>query len=129
MKKEEKMTFVIDPDKNKSDIIYDNIIGTFHLTMDEQVKYLRRKNSLLEEKLAERTKYTFLFLFTFLALCFGIGLLCFDFYILGTILIITTFIFVIITLLLNFKIKTENLRTNEFDKIDEYISILKNKLK
>lgn len=129
MKKEEKMTFVIDPDKSKSDIIYDNIVSTLHLTMDEQVKYLRRKNYLLEEKLAERTKYILLFLFTFLALCFGIGLLCFDFYILGTILIIATFIFVIITLLLNFKNKAEEFRTNEFDKIDEYIDVLKSKLK
>ena len=129
MKKDERITFVIDPDKNKNDIIYDNVVESFHLTMDEQVKYLKKRVSYLEEKISERNKYALLFLFTFLALCFGIGLLCLDFYILGIVLIIATFIFIIITLLLNFRIKVEQFNANEFDKIDEYVKLLKNKLK
>lgn len=129
MKKDDKVTFVIDPEKTKNDIIYENTVNHLHLTMDEQVKFLRKKVTTLESELKERTNYTLLFIFTFIALIFGIGLICFDLYIPGIILVIATFIFVIIKLLLIFKNKTNELKSDEFDKVEEIIQILNSKLK
>lgn len=129
MKKEEKITLVINPDKTKEEIIYENVVSNLHLTMDEQVKFLRNKTFSLEKELKERTNNILLFLFSFLVLCFGILLLCFDLYILGIVLILATFLFIVLKLLLNFKIKEKALKNNEFDKVEELIQLFSKKLK
>lgn len=129
MKKEEKITLVINPDKTKEEIIYENVVSNLHLTMDEQVKFLRNKTFSLEKELKERTNNILLFLFSFLVLCFGILLLCFDLYILGIVLILATFLFIVLKLLLNFRIKEKALKNNEFDKVEELIQLFSKKLK
>ena len=105
------------------------MVSNLHLTMDEQVKFLRNKTFSLEKELKERTNNILLFLFSFLVLCVGILLLCFDLYILGIVLILATFLFIVLKLLLNFRIKEKALKNNEFDKVEELIQLFSKKLK
>ena len=129
MKKEDKIIFTVEPDKSKDELIYSNVVHNLNLTMDEQVKFLKGKVFSLERKLRERTSYILLFAFCSLALAFGITLLCLNFYVFGITLIVATFIFVILQLILNFHNKMKELESNEFDEVEALIKVLNDKLK
>ena len=110
MNKNEKIHIIVGEEKNKEELIYNNV-------------------STLEEKLKVRMFYTLILLFGFLSLCFSIILLIFDLYIPGIILIFTTFLFVIIKLSFHFRDRLQKYTSSEFDKVDQLKKLLEEKLK
>lgn len=129
MHKEEKINIIIGDEKTKEELIYNNVIRNLNLSNHDEIKYLKRKVYTLEEELKTRMLYTLIFLFAFVSLCFGIVLLAFDLYILGIILIFSTFLFVVVKLILYFKMTIKKHTSSEFDKVDQLKQLLEEKLK
>lgn len=129
MKNEEKINLLIQGEKTKEELIYNNVIRNLNLSNADEVKYLKGKVCTLEGELKTRMMYTLLFLFAFITLSFGVILLAFDLYLLGIILIFSTFAFVITKLILHFKNHLKMIKNDEFSKVDELKDLLEKKLK
>lgn len=129
MKKDEKVSILIDEERSKEELIYNNVVRNLNLSNHDEIKYLKKKMFSLEEELKTRMMYTLVFLFAFVTLCFGIILLAFDLYVLGAILIFSTFIFIVIKLLLHSKKLLKQKEDGEFEKVDELKKLLEDKLK
>lgn len=129
MKKDEKITILIENERNKDELIYNNVVRNLNLSNHDEIKYLKEKVFTLEDEMKTRMMYTLVFLFAFVTLCFGVILLAFDLYLLGCILIFATFIFVIIKLLLHFRSILKKNASTDFEKIDELKKLLEDKLK
>ena len=127
MNKNEKIHIIVGEEKNKEELIYNNVVKHLNLSNHDEIKYLKGRVSTLEEKLKVRMFYTLILLFGFLSLCFSIILLIFDLYIPGIILIFTTFLFVIIKLSFHFRDRLYT--SSEFDKVDQLKKLLEEKLK
>jgi len=129
MKKEEQINLIINDEKTKKELIYNNVVHNLKLSNNDEVKYLKKKVFSLEEELSIRMMYTLVLLFSFITLSFGIILMAFDLYILGILMIFATFGFVILKLILSFKKALKGAKSDEFDKVDELIKTLEEKLK
>lgn len=114
---------------SKNEIIYNNLIENMKLTEKDQLNYLKTKviNLELEEKNKRLT--LLLCLISLIGICFGCYLLIVDFYLLGILFIIGTFIGVIIRSYLMFKNILNTTRSTKYDKIENLRKILDSKLK
>jgi hypothetical protein len=129
MKKDEQINLIINDEKTKKELIYNNVVNNLKLSNNDEVKYLKKKTFGLEEELETRMMYTLMFLFSFITLTFGIILMVFDLHLLGIAMIFATFIFIIIKLIMSFKKSIKRAKSDEFDKVDELIKLLEDKLK
>lgn len=129
MKNDEKINLVIQNEKTKEELIYNNVIRNLNLSNADEVKYLKGKVCSLESELRTRMMYTLIFLFAFVTLSFGVILLAFDLYLLGIILIFATFAFVVVKLILHFRSALKVAKNDEFSKVDELKDLLEKKLK
>ncbi|MDD3341392.1 MAG: hypothetical protein PHN72_04320 [Bacilli bacterium] len=129
MKNDEKINLVIQGEKTREELIYNNVIRNLHLSNADEVKYLKGKVNTLEDELKTRMMYTFILIFAFVTLSFGVILLAFDLYLLGIILIFSTFAFVVVKLILHFRSHLKNVQNDEFSKVDELKELLEKKLK
>lgn len=128
-KENKKINILISGEENnKSEIVYNNVIQNMNLTSEEQLKYLKTKVSYLESELKNRN---FLFLLMIIS-AFGIGLglyfLIIDFYLLGSIFIIITFIGVSYKFY-GVRKDTVTNKDAEFDKIEHLRKILNDRIK
>lgn len=129
MKNDKKINLVINGEKTKDELIYNNVIQNLNLSTADEVKYLKNKVFTLETELKTRMMYTLVFLLAFVSICFGIIMLAFDLYILGSILIFATFAFVVIKLILYFRSTIKLVKNDEYEKVDELKKLLEMKLK
>lgn len=129
MKNDKKISLIINGEKTKEELIYNNVIQNLNLSTADEVKYLKNKVFTLETELKTRMMYTLVFLLAFVSICFGIIMLAFDLYILGSILIFATFTFVIIKLILYFRSTIKLVKNDEYEKVDELKKLLEMKLK
>lgn len=129
MKNDKKINLVINGEKTKEELIYNNVIQNLNLSTADEVKYLKNKVFTLETELKTRMMYTLVFLLAFVSICFGIIMLAFDLYILGSILIFATFAFVVIKLILYFRSTIKLVKNDEYEKVDELKKLLEMKLK
>lgn len=116
-------------EKDRSEIIYNNVISNLGLTEEEQVKYLKDKATKLELELRSRTLTMFLCLISFIGIGFGIFLLMNDLFIMGTLFISVTFIGVITRFYLMYQNIINKTKSREFEKVDALKEILEAKLK
>ncbi len=129
MKNDKKINLVINGEKTKEELIYNNVIQNLNLSTADEVKYLKNKVFTLETELKTRMMYALVFLLAFVSICFGIIMLAFDLYILGSILIFATFAFVVIKLILYFRSTIKLVKNDEYEKVDELKKLLEMKLK
>lgn len=129
MKNDKKISLIINGEKTKEELIYNNVIQNLNLSTADEVKYLKNKVFTLETELKTRMMYTLVFLLAFVSICFGIIMLALDLYILGSILIFATFTFVIIKLILYFRSTIKLVKNDEYEKVDELKKLLEMKLK
>ncbi len=125
-----KINILINGDeKDRSEIIYNNIISNLGLTEDEQVKYLKDKATKLELELRSRTLTILLCLISFVGIGLGVFLLMNDLYIMGTLFIVVTFIGVIARFYLMYQNIINKTKSREFEKVDALKEILESKLR
>lgn len=129
MKKEETINIVIQGEKTKEELIYNTVIRNLNLSTADEVKYLKGRVCTLESEMKTRMMYTLIFLFAFVILCFGIILIAFDLYVLGTLLIFATFAFVIVKLIFHFRSTIKVVKNDDFERVDELKNLLETKLK
>lgn len=129
-KENKKINILISGEENnKSEIVYNNVIQNMNLTSEEQVRYLKTKISHLELELKNRNLTTLLFIISAFGIGFGLYLMIRDFYLLGSIFIITTFLGVIIRFYLMYK-NVININQNmEFEKIEHLRKMLNERIK
>lgn len=112
-------------EKNKNEIVYNNIVDTMNklkMTKEEQIDYLKTKITTLEQEYQNRMVILITLVISFVILCIGMYLLAIDNYALGIIFIILAFAVVVYKLIrtnvFNQKIKNkkyielESLRNN-----------------
>ena len=125
-----KINILINGDeKDRSEIIYNNIISNLGLTEEEQVKYLKDKATKLELELRSRTLTILLCLISFVGIGLGVFLLMNDLYIMGTLFIVVTFIGVIARFYLMYQNIINKTKSREFEKVDALKEILESKLR
>ena len=116
-------------EKDRSEIIYNNIISNLNLTEEEQIKYLKDKATKLELELRSRTLTVLLSIISLIGIGFGIILLMNDLYILGSMFITITFIGVVIRFYLMYQNIINKTKSREFDKVDALKQLLEERLK
>ena len=119
-------------EKNKSEIIYNNIVDTMDemkLSKDDQLDYLKQKISFMECEVKNRIKIVLTILIGMALVGFGIFFMFSRFYILGVISIIVGFFFTTIKLLLSMRKMYVMYRDNKFDKVEQLRRMLNIKLR
>ena len=125
-----KINILINGDeKDRSEIIYNNIISNLNLTEEEQVKYLKDKATKLELELRSRSLTMLLCIISLIGIGFGIFLLVNDLYIIGSLFITITFIGVITRFYLMYQNIINKTKSREFEKVDALKEILESKLR
>lgn len=112
-------------EKNKSEIVYNNIVNTMDklkMTKEDQIEYLKTKITTLEQDYQNKVVILITLAISFAILCLGMYLLAIDNYLLGILFVIFAFIVVVYKLIrtnvFNQKIKNkkyielESLRNN-----------------
>ncbi|MBP3461282.1 MAG: hypothetical protein J6K21_02605 [Bacilli bacterium] len=124
----EKIDIAINGNENsKSEIIYNNIMK--ELSKDEQVRYLKTKVTLLETEMKNKIISLLLFMVAIIGFGIGIYFLIIDLYLLGTLVILSTFIAVMIKFHLMYKSIIKVTHNMEFDKVEHLRKILDGRLK
>jgi len=132
MKKSElkKINISINGDENnKTEIVYNNVIQNMGLTSEEQINYLKSKINELELENKNRLLTSLLIMISILGMGFGLFLLIYDEYLLGSIFIITTFIGVIVRFYLMYKAATKLNKNLEYEKIEQIRRLLNDRIK
>lgn len=132
MKKSEikKINISINGDENnKTEIVYNNVIQNMGLTSEEQINYLKSKINELELENKNRLLTSLLIMISVLGMGFGLFLLIYDEYLLGSIFIITTFVGVIIRFYLMYKNATKLNKNLEYEKIEQIRRLLNERIK
>lgn len=128
-KENKKINILISGEENnKSEIVYNNVIQNMNLTSEEQLKYLKTKVSYLELELKNRNFLFLLFMISLIGIGLGLYFLIRDFYLLGSIFIIVTFVGVSYKFYGVHKNITTN-KDSEFDKIEHLRKILNDRIK
>ncbi len=119
-------------EKNKNEIIYNNIIGTMedmNISKQEQIEYLKQKITYLENTSKERTIIIITVLIGFILLLLGVYLMSINVKIYGAIFIIASFIAVITKLILVIRKLQASSKDGKFDSVEQLRKILNLKLK
>ena len=125
-----KINILINGDeKDRSEIIYNNIISNLNLTEEEQVKYLKDKATKLELELRSRSLTMLLCIISLIGIGLGIFLLVNDLYIIGSLFITITFIGVITRFYLMYQNIINKTKSREFEKVDALKEILEDRLR
>ena len=118
-------------EKNKNEIVYNNVIKAMDdmdLSKDEQIDYLKNKIATFENDLKNRYIMAITVICGLLLLIFGIYLLLTANKVLGTIVIIASFVIVTAKLLLVIRKITKD-KNSKYDRIEYLKTILDKKLK
>ncbi len=89
-------------EKNKNEIVYNNIVETMEkldMTKEEQIDYLKLKLTTLENEYQNNMIILITVFLSFTLLCVGIYLLITDDYFLGTVFIVLAFIMMVYKLI------------------------------
>lgn len=130
MDMEEKINISITgEEKDKSEIVYNNIIENMKLSKDQQVRYLKDKVTRLEVEMRNRMVSVILIILSILGMGFGIYFMTQNLYLLGSIIIIGTFVGVMIRFYFMYRSILRITRSMEFDKIEHLRRILSMRLK
>lgn len=127
---EEKINIAITgEEKDKSEIVYNSVIENMKLSKDQQVKYLKDKVTRLEVEMKNRMIAIILVIISIIGLSTGIYFMVQNFYLLGSVILISTFIGVLIRFYFMYKSILRITRSMEFDKIEHLRRILNMRLK
>ena len=119
-------------EKNKNEIIYNNVISTMedmNISKQEQIEYLKQKITYLENSSKDKITLVLTVLVGFIILLFGIYLMSIDVKTYGAIFIVASFIAVTASLLLMIKKLQVSCKNNKFDSVEQLRKILNLKLK
>lgn len=114
-------------EKSKNEIIYNNVME--ELNQEEQVKYLKSKVTRLELEMKNKMVALILILSSIIGFSIGIYFLILNLFVLGTIIIFSTFIVVMIRFYMMYKSILNIIRDKEFDKVDQLYKLLNSRLK
>lgn len=114
-------------EKSKNEIIYNNIMQ--ELNKEDQVKYLKHKVTTLEIESKNKLVALILVLSSIVGFSIGIYFLVVDLYILGSLVIFTTFIAVMIRFYMMYKSVLNITHDMEFDKVEHLRKLLNMHLK
>lgn len=81
-------------EKNKNEIVYNNVIDTMDklkMSKDDQIEYLKMKITSLESDYQNKIVILITLVISFLLLCIGMYLLTLDNYILGSLFVLLAF--------------------------------------
>lgn len=124
----EKIDISIDgTEKTKNEIVYNNVMK--NLTKEEQINYLRSKVTNLELEMKNKTVALILIISSLICFSIGIYFLIADLYILGSVVIIATFIASMIRFYMMYKSILDVNHNMEFDKLEHLRKMLNMKLK
>ena len=130
IKDPKKINIMINGDESdREEIIYNNIISNLNLTTEEQLAYLKNRNLILELELKNRRLTALLSFISLVGITLGIILLIQNIYFLGILFILVTFIGVITRFYLMYKNMIESIKHSEFEKIEQLIKLLVERLK
>ena len=131
--KNKKIEIKITGEENsKSEIVYNNIMDIMqdkNITKDEQIEYFKEKLTVLEVNKKNTKKQLIIIVSGFLLLVLGLFLVCVDFYTLGIIFSVISFIF---TLLLIIKFTNNNsntLQSKKYEEIETLRKLIDSKIK
>lgn len=119
-------------EKYKSEIVYNNVMNIMNdknITKEDQVEYFKEKLTLLEASRKNTFKQIIIFGVGFLLLALGLFLICIDFYTLG---IIFSLISYILTVILIIKFTNNNsyaLQSKKYEEIETLRKIIDSKIK
>lgn len=119
-------------EKNKNEIIYNNIIDTMDemkLSKDDQLEYLKQKISFMESEMKNRMILALTVFIGVALLGLGIYFMFCEFFVLGSIVIVVAFGFTTIKLLLGMRKMYVMCRDNKFDKVEQLRKMLNIKLR
>ncbi len=114
-------------EKTKNEIVYNNVMQT--LTKEEQVKYLKSKVTTLELEMKNKMVTIILFLSTLIGFSIGIYFLILNLFVLGTVVIFSTFIAVMIRFYMMYKSVLNITRNMEYDEVEKLRKLLNSRLK
>ncbi|MBP3920851.1 MAG: hypothetical protein J6D28_04725 [Bacilli bacterium] len=130
MKKKKEITISINENETKSETIYKNLVNNMNnlsLNKDEQIEYLKSRITELETKERKFIHITLIGLLLFIILILGVFLVIQNFYTLGVISIISTFI---ATIYITFKLSNNKIeKIDKFEEIETIRKIISSKLK
>ena len=128
--KNEKVNIYINGDENtKNEIIYNNILDNLKLTEKDELNYLKDKVINLEIENKNKILTILLILVSILGITFGCYLLIIDIYVLGIIIIASTFIGVMLRSYLMFKNMLKVNKSSKYERIEHLRKLLESKLK
>lgn len=119
-------------EKNKNEIIYNNIIDTMedmNISRQEQIEYLKQKITYLESTSKEKTILITTVLIGFILILLGVYLMSIDIKIYGAIFIILSFSIVTVKLTLMIRKLQASCKDGKFDTVEQLRKILNLKLK
>ena len=114
-------------EKSKNEIIYNNIMQ--ELNKEQQVNYLKHKVTTLEIESKNKLVALILILSSIIGFIIGIYFVAVDLFILGSIVIFTTFTAVMIRFYMMYKSILNITRNMDFEKVEHLRKLLNMRLK
>ena len=119
-------------EKNKSEIVYNNVIDQMEdmkMTKAEQVQYLKTKVAALEVEMRNKLTMWALIAIGFTLMCLGLFFMYIDYDVLGIITVLGTFAGVIYRLIMVFKSNMNIAKDDNYDKIEQLRRMLSGYIK
>lgn len=119
-------------EKYKSEIVYNNVMNIMNdknITKEDQVEYFKEKLTLLEASRKNTFKQIIIFGIGFLLLALGLFLICIDFYTLGIIFSLISFILTVILIIKFTNNNSYALQSKKYEEIETLRKIIDSKIK
>lgn len=119
-------------EKYKSEIVYNNVMNIMNdksITKEDQVEYFKEKLTLLEASRKNTFKQIIIFVVGFLLLALGLFLICIDFYTLGIIFSLISFILTVILIIKFTNNNSYALQSKKYEEIETLRKIIDSKIK
>ncbi len=119
-------------EKFKSEIVYNNIMNTMNeknITKDEQIEYFKEKLTLLEASKKNTLKQAIIIIIGTVLLALGLFMTCIDFYTIGVIVSIVSFIATLICIIKFTGNYSYSLQSKKYEEIETLRKILDSKIK
>ena len=131
--KNKKVNISINGDeKYKSEIVYNNVASAMdekNMSKDDQLNYYKEKLTLVEASRKNTIKQVIIVIAGLIVLAFGIFLTCIDFYTLGIIFTVLSFISTIVCIIKFTNNKTYAMQSKKYEEIETLRKIIDSKIK
>ncbi len=131
--KKGKINIAINGDeKYKSEIVYNNIMNTMNnenISKEDQIEYFKEKLTLLEASRKNTLKQVIIVLIGLLILILGLFLTCIQFYTLGIIFSILSFVLTIFLIIKFTNNNSYSIQSKKYEEIETLRKIIDSKIK